>query len=103
MIIGFRALMTKCLGAFKRTSPIKTGNLRFNATKSENAVYFGVKVYKIYIEDEIAPYVYYTNEPWISPRWHGKKNPNEGWIDRGVMEVCQVIANELGGKVIESD
>jgi hypothetical protein len=28
-------------------------------------------------------YAPYTNEPWLSPRWNGKSNPNQGWIDQG--------------------
>lgn len=47
----------------------------------------------------IAPYVPYTNEPWISPKWNGKKNPNEGWWDRFVAEFTKRLANKLKGVI----
>lgn len=72
----------------KSRSPIRTGNLRFNSIKrktfSENDVH-------IYVNQKIAPYMVYTNEPWISPRWHGKKNPNEGWFDA----TAQMVAMDI--------
>ena len=27
-----------------------------------------------------APYNIYTDRKWVSPRWGGKQNPNEGWF-----------------------
>lgn len=53
----------------------------------------------IYVDPAIAPYVPYTNEPWISPRWHGKKNPNEGWWQRFVEEFNTRLANKLHGVI----
>lgn len=36
----------------------------------------------IIIGGSTAKYMPFTTEPWVSPRWHGKKNPNEGWWKR---------------------
>ena len=55
--------------------PWDTGNM---ATKSLRYQIEG-NVFHVYMDEGIAPYVVFTNEPWISPRWHGKSNPNEGW------------------------
>ena len=78
-------------GHYKRAS---TGNLRNTATyvikTSENEV-------QIFVDSAIAPYVVYTNEPWVSPKWKGKQNPNEKWFERAVEMVAQELAAMLGG------
>lgn len=43
----------------------------------------------------------YTNEIWISPRWKGKKNPNEGWWQGAIAAAVQVIAAEFNVEDIE--
>lgn len=77
-----------------------TGNMRFNATKvvavDENTV-------NIYVDADIAPYVVYTNEPWISERWRGNKNPNEGWFEKATFAVAQRLAAMLGGTLTVGD
>lgn len=76
------------------------GNLRFNATMYENE---GGGHLVIYVsgdgENGIAPYAPFTNEPWISPHFNGKPNPNEGWWDRFVEFVVNYIQTALGGEV----
>ena len=74
-----------------------TGNLAFNAfqyeiTKDEIV---------IYVNEDIAPYMPYTNEPWLSPYWNGKKNPNEGWWQRFVDEFAHRLAVKLNGSIEE--
>lgn len=74
-----------------------TGNMAFQA--------FGyVKTNRemlVYIDKSIAPYVPYTNEPWIAAFWGGRKNPNEGWWHRFVNEFAHRLAAELGGELEE--
>lgn len=74
-----------------------TGNLAFHA--------FTWKIVDdelvIYVDERIAPYVKYTNEPWIAPYWNGKKNPNQGWWQRFVAEFTRRLAALLGGYVEE--
>ena len=77
-----------------------TGNMRFNATKFEVA---SDTHFRVVIDGEVAPYVPYTNEPWISPKWHGLQNPNEGWFPRAVMRYAEAVATALGGKVVISE
>ena len=85
-----------CATVFRPSAPRDTGNLQDNAIKveqvSENEV-------RIYVDEAIAPYMPYTNEPWLSPKWNGKQNPNEGWFDKAVETVAQAIATKLGGDV----
>lgn len=83
---------------YRAKSPYKTGNLRLNAIRFEMV---GYNTCKIYIDDVIAPYVYYTNEKWVSPRWNGRQNPNEGWVERAIEETLEQISREYKGRADE--
>lgn len=75
--------------------PRKTGNMAIDALQ------YSVEndVLDIEVKDSIAPYVPYTNEPWLSDKWHGKKNPNEGWWQRFVDEFTNRLATRLKGEI----
>ncbi|MDE6586136.1 MAG: hypothetical protein K2K80_05610 [Clostridia bacterium] len=75
--------------------PRDTDNMAFNALEYE--ILNGILA--ININPKIAPYVPYTNEPWLSPKWNGKKNPNEGWWDSFVAEFTKRLANKLKGVI----
>lgn len=96
--VQFISFCLRFLAIFKSKSPIDTGNLRYNGIRFEIV---DDATITIYIDDVIAPYVYYTNEPWLSPRWKGKANPNEGWIEKAIEETLEQIANEYKGVVSE--
>ena len=81
----------------KKRSPIDTGNLRYNGIRYE---YIDENTCEIYVDESIVPYIYYTNEPWISPKWNGKKNPNEAWWQRAAEAVALLAADKLNGKVL---
>lgn len=72
-----------------------TGNMAFNALRYQEE---GGQ-FVIYMDESIAPYVPYTNEPWLSPRWGGKQNPNEGWWQRFCGEFARRFAAELRAEV----
>lgn len=72
----------------KSVSPYDSGNLRDNAIKIYRV---GPRKYAIDVDGFIAPYAVYTNEKWISPKWRGKKNPNEKWIDMAAQHVATAI------------
>lgn len=89
----FRAYYINRYGKKVRGS---TGNLAYNSitkkfTPSGNCV--------IFVDESIAPYMPYTNEPWLSARWKGHKNPNEGWFDRAALKIAENIAKSLEGEV----
>ena len=73
--------------------PYDTGNMALNALQ--------VKVegdtIDITVDDSIAPYVPYTNEPWLSPKWDGKQNPNQGWWERFLAEFAKRLTAKLRG------
>lgn len=72
-----------------------TGNMAFNALQYEIA---GGKFY-IGVNRNIAPYAKYTEYPWVSPYWGGKKNPNEGWWERFRAEFTRRLSAKIGGNV----
>lgn len=55
--------------------------------------------FHIWMDFDEAPYVPYTNEPWTSPKWNGKKNPNEGWWQVWAETFSNRLAQKLRGKV----
>lgn len=71
-----------------------TGNMALNAAQIS---FPSDDVCEITIDDKIAPYVPYTNEPWVSPYWGGKKNPNEGWFGRAAETLVNIAATRLNG------
>jgi len=44
-------------------------------------------------------YFPYTELEWISPRWRGRKNPNERWFGMGTGYLAKYLAQRLGGTV----
>lgn len=71
--------------------PWDTGNLATNALKYriEN------DTFHVWVDLNEAPYMPYTNEPWTSPKWNGKTNPNEGWWEVW----CETFMNRLAQKL----
>lgn len=51
---------------------------------------------------EFADYAIYTEEPWVSPKWNGKKNPNEGWIERAIMRAKPMIEDVYKGMDVDA-
>lgn len=79
----------------KTRGKTSTGNMAFNALRCD----IKGNLVDIHIDKKIAPYCYYTDEPWISPKWKGKKNPHEGWWDKFCQEFCRRLAIKLRGKL----
>ena len=94
----FVGLTVGAFQIFQAIVPIDTGNMRYNATTFNST---GTMSCTIKVDGHIAPYAVYTNEPWVSPRWHGKKNPNEGWVEGGVELIAMYISQQLGGAPIK--
>lgn len=91
----FDVLCYKILDLVKQHSPIDTGNLRNNSIQIK---FISEDECRIYVDEAIAPYMPYTNEPWLSPRWKGAKNPNERWWDNLAEEIADFIAMETNAQ-----
>ena len=79
----------------KELVPYDTGNMALNALRYE----IKDDMIDISVDPDIAPYVPYTNEPWLSDRWNGKPNPNEGWWQRFADEFAKRLATKLRGEL----
>lgn len=90
----FRQICARAVKQLQKCAPKDTGNLAYNAIKYE----FIGKTCKIYVDEAIAPYMPFTNEPWISPKWNGKKNPNEKWFDDAVAYIVDYITRETNAQ-----
>ena len=79
----------------KEMVPRDTGNL------ADNALIYDIQgnMFIVTVDPNIAPYLPYTNEPWLSPKWNGKKNPNEGWWRKFTTEFAKRLAKQLGGQL----
>ena len=75
------------------------GNLAFNAFKYSWTIGENKLTFKAWIDEDVASYMVYTNEPWTAARWHGKKNPNEHWWERMCEDFIREVAARLGGKL----
>ncbi len=98
----------ECVQIIKRMSPIKTGNLRYNAIRFEMP---NPNKFVIYVDERIAPYMPYTNEVWrrtiikmgnfipgqVVERMRTWNNPNEGWFDRAVRTAVLYVQQRYGG------
>ena len=83
--------------ALKSVCPYRTGNLerhriRVKIDNGTMCVVVGHETSKL-----LGEYAVYTNEPWISPKWGGKQNPNQGWIERGIEKALPLIKQVYQG------
>ena len=91
--MNWESICEKAVEIVKEYSPIKTGNLRHNAITYS---FVDSDTFIIEVNTSIAPYMPYTNEPWVARRWNGKKNPNEGWWEDACESIKLFIELELG-------
>ena len=77
-------------------APYDTGDLALKAIKMEMP---SPNVCLIYVDESIAPYMPYTTRPWVSPRWNGKKNPNEGWWQAACELIAERVAQKINGTI----
>lgn len=79
--------------------PKDTRNLSMNAIRSV----FEDGIWQVVIGGEVAPYAPYTNEPWISPKWKGAKNPNLYWVQDAIESVKPVLIGIFQDKYTEDE
>lgn len=84
----------------KAEAPYDTGNL---AIDSIRVIETEPGEYHVAIGGEIAPYAKYTQENWdkFQAPLKGKKNPNEGWINRGIEKAMPLLKRIMSGAITE--
>lgn len=92
----FRRVCQRAGKELRGLAPYDTGNLAINAITIE---FPSPDVCIIYVDESIAPYMPFTTKPWISPKWNGKKNPNEGWWQAAGELIVEYVAQQVEGKV----
>lgn len=96
----FANLCERALQELRARAPKRTGNLANNGVR---LVFVSKKEALLYVDEAVAPYMPYTNEPWLSPYWNGKKNPNEGWFDRAAEGIAEMISSLAKGDLTRVD
>lgn len=100
------AIMRRLLKYIQSRTPFDTGNLCYS-TKIKR---IQPNVWELYVEagDDpylkdytygMAPYVPFVNEKWISPKWHGRQNPNENYWNKSVENAISMLAKILKGEL----
>ncbi len=92
----FRRVCRDACEQLRILAPYDTGNLALNAIKIE---FPSPSTCIIYVDEAIAPYMQYTTRPWVSPRWKGRKNPNEGWWQAAGELIVERIAQNVKGSI----
>ena len=105
----FDRVFLEAVDQLRKVAPVDTGNLRDSIkykwiSENEFEIYVNVGdtnafLEKQYYEKGQAPYMPFVNEEWISPKWKGRKNPNQDWWNTTIEDVIQFIAKRLGGKL----
>jgi hypothetical protein len=114
----FEKLFLECIQSLKQQVfvPYDTGNLKFNAIMWR----WHGNTFTIYIDEKVAPYVYYTNGDkalgkrmdaeikryneaqkgkMLEIKRKGNKGLKYGWIDKMVEYIASYIANRLNGEM----
>ena len=106
----FDKVFLRAVDQLRRDAPKDTVNLAYNAIKyrwisdHEFEIYVDVGDTQAFVESReylkgTAPYMPFTNEEWVSPRWNGTPNPNQNWWNNAIEKLIHFIAKELGGKL----
>lgn len=82
-----------------KNAPKDTWNLALNGIR----IMVEDGEYSVIIGGELAPYAVYTNEAWLDEKWNGRKNPNEGWIERSIEECKSLIKSIFMGHYTEQE
>jgi hypothetical protein len=103
----FKKVCEQILKDIKAYAPKDTGNLAYNAIKmkmpnahtceiyiSGNSIKLANSAYGSYFKYGVAPYAPFTIEKWISPKWGGRKNPNEGWWQNALENALKKAFND---------
>lgn len=92
----FERICMELVKEVRQRAPRDTGNLADNGVRF---IWEDDETFTIYIDESVAPYMPYTNEPWTSPKWKGKKNPNESWWQDALKICLEQLQSSYGGEL----
>lgn len=106
----FEKVFLQAVNELRKKAPKDTGNLAYNSIKyrwvsdTKFEIYVDVGDTTAFTQGQkyqkgVAPYMPFTNEKWISPKWNGRKNPNENWWNNAIEFIIAFISNKLGGEL----
>ena len=80
------------LQIFKSQAPTRKGTLKgqIRVERSDNGFNIISDIY----------YMHYTEKEWVSPRWRGRANPNEGWFKEAFEMALRFISSVYGKEFI---
>lgn len=86
----FENIFVEAMNMARRQSwfPYDTGNMALASFKGQ---WLGDNKFRIYFDESVAPYVYYTNESWRKGI-----NPNEKWIEN---KLVPFLADYIGRRL----
>ena len=87
-------LVAQALIIVQTMSPYRKGDL--SRSFKSRIVDNGIEIYTT------MDYMPYTEEEWISPKWKGRANPNEGWFEETVEYIARYVALGLGGTYVSN-
>lgn len=73
--------------------PVRTGKLRDSFRYDNTPDGFEITTDLFYMP--------FTNEPWVSPRWNGRENPNLYWFQENAEYIARLLARHLGGTYVK--
>lgn len=94
----FRRLVKDIVEVARQEAPYESGTL----SGAINFEFLDKKTARIYVDEAIAPYMPYTNEPWVSSWWRGKQNPNLYWWDKMAQIAKAMIGAAVGADATRS-
>ena len=95
-VASFQNICNNVFNMLRKSAPYDTGNLSIDAV---SMMFEDKNTCRIYIDEKIAPYMPYTNEPWVSQYWNGKQNPNLYWFDKCAGGAMMYLARALNADV----
>lgn len=98
--LEFEGLCNAAFNIIRQKAPFDTGNLSSNSLRM---IFEDENTCRIYIDENIAPYMPYTNEPWVSQWWRGKQNPNLYWFDQAANDVMRILVLVANGDLSRTD
>jgi hypothetical protein len=89
--------VNKAYNLVQGTAPVRRGDLKRSIKLVSTASGYDILI--------TAPHMVYTEEPWVSPKWKGRENPNEGWFKEVTELVFRLLRAELRatGKFVGGD